>query len=389
MDNLSQNESEFIFYRSDEGNINIQVIVDDNSETIWVNQKSMAEIFDVTTQSITIHLKNIFESGELDESSTCKEILQVQTEGKRNVQREIKFYNLDVIISVGYRVNSYKATQFRIWASTVLKQYMIKGFALDDERLKQGKNLFGKDYFDELLEKIREIRASERRFYQKITDLYATAIDYDSKAPITRDFYATVQNKLHWAIHQHTAAELIEKRADASKPNMGLTSWKNSKDKGKILKSDTEVAKNYLTKDELSDMNALAAMLLDFAENRARRGMTMKMVDWIEKLNDFLRFNEYEILDNLGTITNKYAKQKAFKEFEKFRVKQDQEYESDFDEAITVIKETGKLPEPPHERFSIKSAMKQLKERNEKKKLSDFNQKLKQGLDWNPKESKS
>lgn len=389
MDNLSQNESEFIFYRSDEGNINIQVIVDENSETIWVNQKSMAEIFDVTTQNITIHLKNIFESGELDENSTCKEILQVQTEGKRNVQREIKFYNLDVIISVGYRVNSYKATQFRIWASTILKQYMIKGFALDDDRLKQGKNLFGKDYFDELLEKIREIRASERRFYQKITDLYATAIDYDSKALITRDFYATVQNKLHWAIHQNTAAELIEKRADASKPNMGLTSWKHSKEKGKILKSDTEIAKNYLTKEELGDMNGLASMLLDFAENRAKRGKPMKMIDWIEKLDDFLKFNEYEILGNLGSITNKYAKKKAHNEFEKFRVVQDKDYESDFDEVITTIKQTGMLPEPTHERFSIKSAMKQLKERTEEKKLSEHNQALKQGLNWNPNDPKN
>ena len=200
MDSIANDSSDFIFYQSDQGNIKIQVVVDDERETIWVNQKSMAEIFDVTTQSITIHLKNIFESGELNEDATCKEILQVQIEGKRNVQREIKFYNLDVIISVGYRVNSYKATQFRIWASSILKQYMIKGFALNDDRLKQGKNLFGKDYFDELLEKIREIRASDRRFYQKITELYMTAIDYDAKAPITREFYATVQNKLHWAI---------------------------------------------------------------------------------------------------------------------------------------------------------------------------------------------
>ena len=237
MDNLPEQHSDFLFYQSAEGNTKIQVVVDDKTETIWVTQKSMADIFDVDVSGITKHLKNIFESGELQEESN------VQKMHIANSTKPVKFYNLDVIISVGYRVNSYKATQFRVWASSVLKQYMIKGYALNDDRLKQGKNLFGKDYFDELLEKIREIRASERRFYQKITDLYAQAsIDYDPNSPVTREFYATVQNKLHWAIHQHTAAELIRERADSSKPKMGLTSYKNEKTGGKVLKSDTEVA---------------------------------------------------------------------------------------------------------------------------------------------------
>lgn len=384
MDNLENNQSEFIFYRSNEGNTKIQVAVDDDRETIWVTQKSMSEIFDVNVPAISKHLSNIFEQGELNESSVVSKLETTASDGKKYM---VSFYNLDAIISVGYRVNSYKATQFRIWASSVLKQYMIKGFALNDDRLKQGKNLFGKDYFDELLEKIREIRASERRFYQKITDLYLTSIDYDPKSQITRDFYATVQNKLHWAIHQHTAAELIRDRADSSKPNMGLTTWKNSKNKGKILKSDTEVAKNYLTEDEISGLNRLVSMLLDDAENRAKRGRKMAMKDWSERINAFLEFNEYEILEDAGSISSKVAKTKAHKEYEKFRVKQDEEYESDFDETISAIKETGKIPEPKGERFSIKSAMKKLKEIEAKKKPSEFNKKLKKGLDWNPKEN--
>ena len=383
MDSIDNNHSDFIFYRSHDGNIKIQVVVDDERETIWVTQKSMSEIFDVDISGIARHLKNIYDSGELDENSTLQK-MQIA-----NSTKPVNFYNLDVIISVGYRVNSYKATQFRVWASSVLKQYMIKGFALNDDRLKQGKNLFGRDYFEELIEKIREIRNSERRFWQKITDLYATSIDYDSKSPITRDFYATVQNKLHWAIHQHTAAELIKERADSSKPFMGLTSFKNSESGGKILKSDTEVAKNYLSKDELAEMNRLVSMLLDFAENLAKRGKKMTMADWSERLNAFLEFNEYQVLENLGSTTSKLAINKAHKEYEKFRVIQDQEYESDFDETISVIKETGVLPDTPVERFSIKNAMKQLKERNEKKRLSDFNEKLTQGLNWNPNDPKN
>jgi hypothetical protein len=381
MDNLENNSSDFIFYNSSDGNIKIQVVVDDERETIWVTQKSMAEIFDIDISGIARHLSNIYESGELQEINTLQKMQIV------NSKKPVNFYNLDVVISVGYRANSYKATQFRIWASSVLKEYMIKGFALNDDRLKQGKTLFGKDYFDELLEKIREIRASERRFYQKITDLYITAIDYNPNAQITRDFYATVQNKLHWAIHQHTAAELIQERADSTKPKMGLTSYKNSGTDGKVLKSDVEVAKNYLTEDEISNLNRLVSMYLDFAENMAKRGREMTMEDWSERLNAFLQFNEYEILNNLGRISSKVAKQIAHKEYEKFRVKQDQEYESDFDETISIIKETGKLPKAPHERFTIKGAMEALKKQNEKKNLSDFNKKLKKGLGWNPKDN--
>ena len=387
MDSLNTNNSDFIFYQSSEGNIKISVVVDDKSETIWINQKSMAKIFDVNVPAISKHLSNIFEQGELIEDSVVSILETTANDGKKY---KTKFYNLDAIISVGYRVNSYKATQFRIWASSILKQYMVKGFALNDERLKQGNNLFGKDYFDELLEKIREIRASERRFYQKITDLYITAIDYDPNAQITRDFYATVQNKLHWAIHQHTAAELIKERADSSKPNMGLTTWKNAETKGKILKSDTEVAKNYLSQEEISGLNRLVAMLLDFAENMAKRGKKMTMADWSERISAFLEFNEYEILEDAGSVSSKVAKIKAHKEYEKFRIKQDNEYESDFDETISAIKETGKIPEPKGERFSIKAAMKKLKEIEERKRpLSDFNEKLVKGLNWNPKENKS
>ena len=383
MDNLPEQHSDFLFYQSAEGNTKIQVVVDDKTETIWVTQKSMADIFDVDVSGITKHLKNIFESGELQEESN------VQKMHIANSTKPVKFYNLDVIISVGYRVNSYKATQFRVWASSVLKQYMIKGYALNDDRLKQGKNLFGKDYFDELLEKIREIRASERRFYQKITDLYAQAsIDYDPNSPVTREFYATVQNKLHWAIHQHTAAELIRERADSSKPKMGLTSYKNEKTGGKVLKSDTEVAKNYLSEEEISDLNRLVTMYLDFAENMAKRGRVMKMEDWVGRLNAFLQFNEYEILEDLGSVSAKIAKQKAHKEYEKFRVIQDKEYTSDFDETVSVIKETGKIPDPPHERFSVKKAMEMLKERKQQENLSDFNQKLKKGLEYDFKKDK-
>lgn len=383
MDNSIDNTSDFLFYESSEGKTKIQVVVDDERETIWVTQKSLAEIFDIDVSGITKHLKNVFETGEIEEDSNVQK-LHIASSTK-----PVKFYNLDVIISVGYRVNSYKATQFRIWASSILKEYMIKGFALNDDRLKQGKNLFGKDYFDELLEKIKEIRNSERRFYLKITDLFREgSINYDKDSPITREFYATVQNKLHWAIHQHTAAELISERADASKPKMGLTSFKNSETTGKVLKSDIEVAKNYLTKEEIGNLNNLVAMYLDFAENMARRNKAMKMEDWVERLNAFLQFNEYEILDNLGKVSSKVAKNTAHKEFEKFRIRQDNEYMSDFEETIIEIKQTGKLP-PPHERFSIKRAMKKIKEIEDKKNISDFNQKLKKGLNWNPKENKS
>jgi hypothetical protein len=343
MANELSNISQFIFYAGANGNINVSVIVD--GETVWATQKGIAEIFNTTPQNITQHIKNIYQENELDEVSTCKKILQVQQEGSRPVKRELDFYNLDMILSIGYRVNSMQATQFRKWANSVLKEYLIKGFALDDDRLKQGSKLFGKDYFDELLERIREIRASERLFYKKITDIYADcSIDYNKDDEITHEFYATVQNKLHFAVHGHTAAELIYERADAKKPKMGLTSWKNEKRGGKILQGDTLTAKNYLSEQEISELNRVVNMYLDYAENQAKRQIPMKMADWVEKLDAFLGFNEYEILKNAGKISKKVAEELAKTEYEKFRIVQDKEFVSDFDKAVENIKATGKLP---------------------------------------------
>lgn len=375
MDNNSDNQMQFLFYQGNEGTVKIQVIADTENETIWATQKGMSEIFGTTSQNITMHLKKIYEDGELQEVSVCKEILHTGKDGKNY---KMKFYNLDAIISVGYRVNSNQATQFRIWATGVLKEYMIKGFALDDERLKQGKEAFGKDYFDELLERIREIRASERRFYQKITDIYAQcSIDYDAHSTISQEFYATVQNKLHFAISHSTAVELVHKRADSTKPNMGLTCWKNEKTGGKILKSDVSIAKNYLNEEEIDNLNRIVSMYLDFAENLAKRHRVMTMKNWAERLNSFLEFNEYDVLGNAGCISSKIAKQTAEKEYEKFRIIQDNEYVSDFDRVADLIKTTGQLPPPSRIRsFSIKEAL-------GGETLSEFNQNLKKGLEKN------
>lgn len=327
-------EGTIIFYESPQGAVKVEIRFED--ETFWLTQKKLAELFGVEVQTINYHLKEIFKSGELEEDSTIRKIRIVQQEGKREVSREVDFYNLDAIIAVGYRVNSYQATQFRIWATNVLKEFLIKGFVLDDERLKQGKR-FDKDYFDELLERIRAIRASERRFYQKITDLYAEAsIDYDSKAPVTQLFYKTVQNKLHWAITGQTAAELIARRASADKPNMGLTTWKHAPG-GKILKSDTHIAKNYLNKNELENLERIVTMYLDYAENQAKRQIPMTMEEWANKLDAFLQFNEYDVLQNAGKVSAKVAKELADKEYEKFNKKQDRLYESDFDKAIKQL----------------------------------------------------
>lgn len=336
------NQSNFIFYQGQDGHIHVQVIVDVQSETVWASQKTLCELFDVTKSTISEHTANIFETGELDRVSTVRKIRTVQQEGNRQVNREIEFYNLDFIIAIGYRVNSLQATQFRKWATAMLREYLIKGFAMDDERLKQGKQLFGKDYFDELLERIREIRASERLFYQKITDIYATSIDYDAKSPVTQEFYATVQNKLHWAIHGHTAAELIKQRANASQPNMGLTSWKNEQRGGKILKTDVSIAKNYLQEEELKELNRVVTMYLDFAENMARRQVQMKMTDWVSRLDAFLTFNEYVILNDAGKISAAVAKRIAEDEYDKFRIIQDQNFESDFDKLVKDTKKVGK-----------------------------------------------
>ena len=327
----------FLLYTSNQGDIRVDVALED--ETVWLSQKAMANLFGVSTPTISEHLANIYDTLELTKTTTVRNFRTVQQEGDREVTRNIEYYNLDAIISVGYRVNSVKATQFRKWATKTLREFLIKGFAIDDERLKQGKTLFGKDYFDELLERVREIRASERRFYQKITDIYAEAsIDYDPSAEITRTFYKTVQNKLHWAITGNTAAELIKERADSKKPNMGLKTWKKAP-KGKVLKSDVSVAKNYLKEKELSGLNRIVSMYLDYAENQAERQMTMTMQDWVEKLNAFLNFNDYEILKNAGKISAKVAKKLAEGEYEKFRPIQDKAFESDFDR---LVKKTEK-----------------------------------------------
>ncbi|WP_423130157.1 virulence RhuM family protein [Gaoshiqia sp. Z1-71] len=328
--------SEIIFYSTPQGEIKIEVILQD--ETVWLTQRAMGELFGVSKKTISEHLGNIYKSNELQRETTVRKIRTVQNEGKREVTRNLEFYNLDAIISVGYRVNSHQATQFRIWATKTLKEFIIKGFVLDDERLKQGKKLFGKDYFDELLERIREIRASERRFYQKITDIYAEcSIDYQPKSEITQLFYKTVQNKMHWAISGQTAAEIISSRAKAELPNMGLTTWKNSP-KGKVLKSDVSVAKNYLNKKEIDELNRIVTMYLDYAENQAARQIPMTMKDWVEKLDAFLQFNDYSVLKNAGSISAEIAKELATKEFEKFRVIQDEDYESDFDKEVKRIK---------------------------------------------------
>ncbi len=336
---MAENSPQFndiLLYTTPAGKVQIEVIFDD--ETFWLSQRKMGELFGVEVQTINYHLKEIFKSGELAEAATIRKIRIVQTEGKREVARDVDFYNLDAIIAVGYRVNSYQATQFRIWATQTLKEFIVKGFVLDDERLKQGRH-FGKDYFDELLERIREIRASERRFYQKITDLYAQcSIDYDPKSETTALFYKTVQNKLEWAITGQTAAEIIASRAGADKLNMGLTTWKNAPG-GKILKSDVSVAKNYLTESELSALNRIVTMYLDYAENQAARQIPMKMKDWVEKLDAFLRFNEYDILQDAGKVSHEVARTLAEKTYEQFRIQQDENYESDFDRAIKQLKD--------------------------------------------------
>ena len=332
---MDNNElKEFVFYVSPEGSIKVDVLIKD--ETVWLTQKKMSDLFNVEVSTVSEHLQNIYRAQELQEISTVRNFRIVQNEGGRDVERDVNFYNLDAIISVGYRVNSAQATHFRKWATTVLRDYIIKGFAMDDELLKNGTRL-GTDYFAELLERIRDIRASERRFYQKITDIYATAIDYDGEAEITQTFFKTVQNKLHFAIHGHTAAELIAERADADKPHMGLTNWKKSPD-GKVLKTDVVVGKNYLEKNEITDLNRIVSMYLDYAEDQASRGKTTTMAEWKEKLDAFLVFNGREVLDNPGKVSAEVAKKLAEEEYEKFRIVQDKEFRSDFDQFVEKTK---------------------------------------------------
>jgi hypothetical protein len=332
--------SDFLFYSGPDGSIRVEVII--GEETVWASQAIIAEIFDTTRQNVTMHIANIYTEGELEENRTSKDSLLVQNEGNREVNRRVILYNLDMIIAIGYRINSYNATQFRIWATKILKEYMVKGFALDDARLKQGKTVFGKDYFDELLQRIREIRASERRFYQKVTDLYALSADYDPKSPITKEFFAFVQNKLEYAITGQTASEIVRKRADAKLPHMGLQTW--SKPDGKIILKDTLVAKNYLKEEEINELNRLVNSYLDYAELQASRQKLIKMVEWVSKLDAFLKFNEYAILADAGKVSKANAEKHAKKEYEKFRVRQDKEFKSDFDKIASQVLVSGKLP---------------------------------------------
>ncbi|WP_334299793.1 virulence RhuM family protein [[Ruminococcus] lactaris] len=324
-------EHEIVLYQVEDTNICVNVVFKD--ETFWMTQKAMAELFGVNVPAISKHLSNIFEEGELFKEATVSKMEIVQMEGNRKVKREPEFYNLDAIIAVGYRVNSKKATRFRQWATKTLKEYITKGFVLNDDMLKNGKP-FGKDYFDELLERIREIRASERRAYQKITDVFEQcSYDYDKNSDITKAFYAFVQNKLHFAVTGKTAAELVYERVNSEKPAMGLTTWKDAPD-GKILKRDISVAKNYLNEKELSRLNRLVTMFIDYAELMAEDEVLMSMQDWVEQTNQFLRNNRREVLEGKGKVSHDMAMKKAEKEYEIFRVKQDLEYVSEFDREV-------------------------------------------------------
>lgn len=325
--------SNFILYTTPNGDVQLDILLQD--ENLWLTQKGLAELFGVERSVITKHLKNIYDSGELDKVSTCAKFAQVQQEGNRTVRRELEYYNLDAIISVGYRVNSSKATQFRIWATKTLKEFIIKGFILDDERLKQGQTVFGQDYFRELLERIRSIRSSERRIYQQITDIFAECtIDYDRNSDITKNFYAMVQNKFHYAITGSTAAEIIHQQANASKEKMGLTTWKHAPD-GRVLKSDVTVAKNYLQEKEIRQLERTVTAYFDYIEGLVERRNTFTMRGLADSIDRFLSFNEYEILEGKGSISKKQADSKAIQEYEKFN--RTQKIISDFDKHIMKI----------------------------------------------------
>jgi len=345
--NIRNSTAEFLIFTGQAKENSIEVRV--GEESVWLTQKLMSTLFEVSVPTINEHLSNLFTQNEIYKEATIRNFRIVQKEGSREVARNVEFYNLDAIIAVGFRVNSTRAIQFRQWAIGVLRDFAIRGYVLDKERLQNGA-FFNKAYFDNLLEEIREIRASERRFYQKITDIYATAMDYDSKAEITQAFFAEVQNKLHFAIHGHTAAELILERADSKKEKMGLTTWKNAP-KGKILKPDVTIAKNFLTEAELQSLDRFVTMYLDYAEDRAARNIPMTMKDWAEKLNAFLQFNERDILQNPGKVSKEVAKAFAESEFEKYRVIQDRLFESDFDKHIKRALEDQKslVEEESHE----------------------------------------
>ncbi|MTK13672.1 MAG: virulence RhuM family protein [Clostridiaceae bacterium] len=324
---IRNSTAEFLIFTSQTGENSIEVMVVD--ENVWLTQDMIATLYEKGRSTITEHLKNIFLDGELNENSVCRKFRRTGSDGK---EYNTKFYNLEAVIAVGFRTNSERAIVFRQWATSVLKDFSIRGYVMDKERLKNG-TFLNEDYFDHLLEEIREIRASERRFYQKITDIYATAMDYSADALTTKTFFKIVQNKLHFAIHGKTAAELIMDRANAEKENMGLTTWRNAP-KGKIVKSDVSVAKNYLTLEEMDSLNRIVTMYLDYAENQAKRKIPMTMEDWANKLNAFLQFNEYELLNNSGKVTAEIAKAFAESEFEKYRIVQDRLFESDFDRLL-------------------------------------------------------
>ncbi|MBS0646992.1 MAG: virulence RhuM family protein [Verrucomicrobia bacterium] len=337
--NNSNNElNHFILYTAPSGEVKIEIYI--QNETVWLTQQKIAELFGVAKSTISEHLSNIFETGELEKEATVRKFRTVQPEGDREVARNLDYYNLDAIISVGYRVNSTKATQFRIWATKTLKEYIIKGFAIDDDRLKQGKTVFGKDYFSELLERVRSIRASERRIYQQVTDIFAEcSIDYDPNSTITKEFYATVQNKFHYAITGKTAAEIIFLNADSKKENMGLTTWKNAPD-GRILKSDTNVAKNYLQENQIKQLERTVTGYFDYIEGLIERENTFTMEQLALSVNKFLEFNEYRVLDGPGKKSKKQADNKAFAEYDKFN--KTQKIESDFDKMVKGLKQGKK-----------------------------------------------
>lgn len=329
----SEGFNEILLYTTPNGKVKVEIYL--QNETIWLTQQKIADLFGVDRSVVTKHLRNIFQCGELSENSVSAKFAHTAADGKNYLTQ---FYNLDAIISVGYRVNSVQATNFRIWATALLKEYIIKGFVMDDERLKNPNNIFGKDYFEEQLARIRDIRSSERRFYQKITDIYSQcSADYNENTQITREFYATVQNKLHWAITGQTAAELVASRADSSKANMGLTTWKNAP-RGSIRKTDVGVAKNYLNEQELDGLNRIVSMYLDYAENQAKKSTVMFMKDWVLKLDAFLKFNEEAVLNHQGKVSHEVALALAENEYDKYRVIQDKMLESDFDLEIKKLK---------------------------------------------------
>lgn len=333
---INHSTAQFLMFTADDAN-SMQVRYEE--QTIWLTQSAMSELFNVDVRTINEHLNNIYSSGELEEKATIRKYRIVRVEGKRQVERTIQHYNLDAIISVGYRVNSIRATQFRQWATKTLRDFTLRGYVIDRERMEAGK-ILGEDYFEKLLQEVREIRLSERRFYQKVTDIYSTAIDYDKNSPTTQNFFATVQNKLHYAIHGSTAAELIAQRADATKPHMGLTAWKNSPD-GKVLSGDVTVAKNYLEKEELEALGRLVETFLNIAESRATRQIPTTMEEWANTLDQVITLDSRELLDNAGKISKKLADQKALAQYTLFRIEQDKHYESDFDRFASKAKEVG------------------------------------------------